>query len=120
LNSQKNGGRILFTKVIEDRNDYNICYQTHDPTAEDISDLLDSDGGVINIPDAYGINRLYAYGASLLVFAENGIWVIKGVDDVFKATEYSVSKISPIGLSNEKTFVSADGTPFWWSRSGIH
>lgn len=120
LESEENGSKILFSKVIESERDYGICYQENDPVAEDISDLLDSDGGVINIPEAYGIRKLYAYGPSLLVFADNGVWIIKGVDQVFKATEFSVSKITGIGILTENSFVNAEGTPFWWSRYGIH
>jgi len=120
LESETNSGTIIFTKVIENERDYNICYQENDPTSEEISDLLDSDGGVIRIPEAYGIDKLFVFGANLIVFANNGIWAIKGVDEVFKATEFSVSKISSVGLTNNKAFVNAENTPFWWSKVGIH
>ena len=50
--------------------------------------LLDTDGGVIRIPDAVKIQRLYAYQNSLFVFAENGAWQIAGVDGVFRAKQF--------------------------------
>ena len=120
LESTKNSGKVLFTKVIVDDSDYGFCYQENDPTSEDISDLLASDGGEINIPDAHGISYLFSVGTNLLVFASNGVWVIKGVDGVFKATEYSVSKISSFGLISAGAFVNANRVPFWWSEIGIH
>ena len=128
LDSQKNSGVILFSRIIEqttsgvafDNSGLGDCFQSNDPTAEDISDLLDTDGGVIRIPDAIGIQRLHSFQNSLFVMAENGIWRIKGIDDVFRATEYSVTKISEVGLRNPSSFVSADGIPFWWSDSGIY
>ncbi len=120
LESEKNGGKILFTQTIKDKGDYENCYQAQDPTSEVISDLLDDDGGEINIPAAYGIRRLFDFGTTLLVFAENGIWQIVGVDGVFKATEYSISKLTNFGLVNPASFVDAGGKPFWWSAAGIH
>ena len=54
------------------------------------------------------------------MFAENGVWQISGVDNVFRATEYSISRITQIGLNNASTFVSVEGVPMWWSKHGIH
>lgn len=120
VNSDENSGTILFTKTITSPSDYERCYQIHDPTAEDISDLLDTDGGAIIIQEAYGIQKLYPFGQSMLVFAENGVWQIGGVDGVFKATEYTVSRVTSFGILNPQTFVDAGGVPFWWSKIGIH
>jgi len=128
LDSQKNSGVILFSRLLEqvtsgvsyDNSGLGDCFQSNDPTAEDISDLLDTDGGVIRIPDAIGIQKLHSYQNSLFVMAENGIWRIKGIDDSFRATEYSVTKISEVGIRNTSSFVSADGIPFWWSDFGIY
>lgn len=120
LESAKNSGSILFSRLIEDLSELGDCYQINDPTSEDISDLLDTDGGVIRIPDAVNIKLLYSFGQALYVFAENGVWSINGVDGVFRATEYSVKRVSNVGLLSPQTFVQAEGVPFWWSRSGIH
>ena len=120
LNSAKNGGRILFSKVIDNISEVGRCYQQNDPTAEDSSDLLATDGGVINLPDAVNIQKLHVQGSSILVFAENGVWQIAGVDNVFRATEYSISHVSSIGINNPETFVDVGGVPMWWSKVGIH
>ncbi len=120
LNSSKNSGAILFSRIVDDQNDLGECHQRNDPTSENLSDLLDNDGGVIEIPDAYNIQKLYAFQGALFVFADNGIWQINGVDGVFRATEYSVNQVSKVGILNQGTFVQADGVPFWWSKYGIH
>lgn len=120
LSSAENAGTILFSKLVDTVSDLGICHQQNDPTSEYLSDLLDTDGGEIKIPDAVKIQRLYAYQTSLFVFAENGIWQISGVDGVFKASAYSVNRVSRIGILNPQTFVAAEGIPFWWSRFGIH
>lgn len=120
LESSENAGTILFSKLVDNTNDLGKCHQQNDPTGEHLSDLYATDGGEIKIPDAIKIQRLYAYQSSLFVFAENGVWQILGVDGIFSASQYSVNRVSRIGLIQPETFVSADGTPFWWSRFGIH
>ena len=120
LKSKKNGSRVFFTRVVENMTQIGNFYQEADPTSENISDLIDSDGGVINIPSASNIRALFEWGNSLLVFAENGVWEISGVDGVFKATEFSVTKIrGVVGLTNPAALVDAEGSPFWWANTGI-
>ena len=119
---------VLFSRIIEgssssvsvDSAGLGDCHSKNDPTTEDFPDLLDDDGGLIRIPEAYGVRKLHSFNNSIFVFAENGVWQIKGVDDVFRATGFAVNKLSSIGLTNKHTFVSADGVPFWWSDIGIH
>ena len=120
LTSAKNGGRILFSKQLDNISEVGQCYQQNDPTSEDLSDLLDTDGGTILIPEAMNIQKLYVVNSSLYVFAENGVWRISGVDNVFRATEYSVQKVTSTGMLNARTFVDVEGIPIWWSKHGIH
>ncbi len=120
VDSAENAGTILFSKLVETVDDLGLCHQQNDPTSEYLSDLVDTDGGVIRIPDAVKIQKLYAYQNSLFVFAENGVWQISGVDGVFRASSFSVNKITRVGILQPETFVEAEGVPFWWSRFGIH
>ena len=120
LESAKNSGVLLFSRQIETLSELGECFQVNDPTSEDISDLLDTDGGVVRIPDAVNIQYLYAFGATLFIFAENGVWSINGVDNVFRATEYSLRRVSYTGILTAESFAEAEGVPFWWSKTGIH
>ena len=120
LDSAKNSGKVYFSRLTERMADVGNCYQVYDPTSEIISDLLDTDGGVVNIPDAHNIRMLHVLGASLLVFAENGVWAVAGVDNVFRATEYAITKISDTGIVNEGSFTIGGGVPIWWSKTGIY
>jgi len=120
LESAKNSGVLLFSRQIESLSELGDCFQVNDPTSEDFSDLLDTDGGVVRIPDAVNIQYLYAFGATLFIFAENGVWSINGVDNVFRATEYSLRRVSYTGMLTAESFVEAEGVPFWWSKTGIH
>ena len=120
LQSSENAGTIMFSRLIESLTDIGECLQRNDPTSEVLSDLLDTDGGVIKIAEAIGIRKLYAIGSMLVVFAENGVWSISGVDGVFRASEYSVKRISDVGIASPESFIDAEGSPIWWSNYGIH
>ncbi len=115
-----NGSKIYFSQQLIDTFDrIGDCHQINDPTSEELSDLLDTDGGFISIPEAHNIKVLHPFGPNLYVMAENGVWQIGGVDDVFRATEYVVSKLTEDGIDSIGSFVSAQGRPYWWSKSGI-
>lgn len=120
LDSSTNGGKIFFSKVIEDETDFGKCYAIADPTAEDTAGVVASDGGYLVIPDAANIRVLFSSGSLLYVFAQNGVWAIGGVDNVFKANEFFVKKISNFGLYSQRTLVNALGTPIFWDTSGIY
>ena len=128
LRSSLNSGTILFSRQLDalsnstsvDSSGLGECYQVNDPTSEELSDVLDTDGGSIRIQEAYNIRKLHVFNNSLFIFAENGVWQIKGIDDVFRATSFSVAKLTGVGIDGEQSFCSANGIPFWWSEFGIH
>ncbi len=119
IDSKLNGGKIFFSQVITTKNSLGKCYQEANPTTEDTAGIIDSDGGYILIPDVSDIKALYSAGSVLYVLASNGVWVIGGVDQVFKATEYYVSRVSNFGIVNRKSLVDVSGTPIYWGVSGI-
>ncbi len=120
MTSAANTSNVFYSQLLDENGKLGECLQQNDPTSEVLSDLLDNDGGVINIPQMYGCKVLHPIGPSLLVFAANGVWLIKGIDDSFRPTGYSVNKISDVGLDYDTSFVSAEGRPYWWSEDGIY
>ena len=126
LGSGKNSGKVLYSRILETIKESSSCtiigecLQQNDPASEYFNDLLETDGGVINIPEANNIKKIYAHNQYLYVFADNGIWVISGPDSRFSASSYYVSKVSNVGLFSIGSFVEAEGVPFWWSKYGIH
>lgn len=126
LGSGTNSGKILYSRIVEtikasaDCSIIGDCFQQNDPVSEYFSDLLDTDGGVINIPDAFNIRKLYTHNQYLYIFADNGVWVVSGPSNQFTATSYYVSKVSNVGIYSSKSFAAAEGVPFWWSKYGIH
>ena len=113
--------KIYFSKIIEQPSDYGRCYQTNDPTGEELSDLLPSDGGVISIPDMGNMIKMAPVGNDLVIFATNGIWRISGSEGVgFRANDYSVSKLSSVPSTSATSFVLVEGTPMFWNNDGIY
>ena len=113
-------GYIFFTRVIQSDDDLGKCYQEADPTDVAISDLIDSDGGSIQIPEATKIVKIAASQASLLVFCENGVWEVYGDTGGFIATSFQTSKISTNGILNPQSVVNVNGTFIYWSKAGIY
>jgi hypothetical protein len=114
--------KIFFSQVVEAETQYGKCYQVADPTDENISDLIPTDGGVLSIPDMREVKRLKAYSSRLLVYATNGVWEIgPGASGYFTADSYSIRKISDVGTTSAMGVCSAaEGQPYYWGVDGIY
>lgn len=111
---------IYFSQIIERDDQLGKCYQLNDPTSKEYFDLIASDGGTIKIQDINTILDMKVIGQSLYVFASNGVWAITGSNDgPFKATDYTVSKISAFPAVSRTSIVDVGGLPLWWNYEGI-
>lgn len=120
VNTRGYNTNIYFSQIIERLEQVQYCYQSGDPTAETVRDLLPSDGGVIVIPEMAEVLALFTYGQALFVGASNGIWMIMGSEGVgFRANDYSVAKVSGTPFLSNISLVFVEGQPMWWNRSGI-
>jgi hypothetical protein len=113
-------GYVFYSRVLRSVNDAGQCHSDADPTSEIDSELVDTDGGYINIPDSGKIYRLMAKGTAVLVFAENGIWAIVGDDGGFRATSHQVMKITDFGVLTGSAIVDAESVAMYWNRGGIY
>ena len=114
---------IYFTRILKsgETAKFGDCYQASDPTSETLYDLLPNDGGVIAIPEAGTIIKLWSMQGGLVVFASNGIWQITGSTGIgFTATDYTVRQISSIKAISHTSFVNLGGFPSWWSSEGVY
>ena len=96
------------------------CYSKNDPTAEQLSDILDTDGGVIQIDEAINIKQVSPYSNGVLVYAENGLWYIGGPETGFTATNFSRNLVSTAGISSPQSVITVEGDQFYWSPEGIY
>lgn len=113
-------GKIYFTQIIETDTQFGKCYQEADPTAEEVSALVPSDGGVIRIPGAGKIFKLANLGNYLLVFASRGVWMLAGSQGVgFAANDYTRSFLSAVSSISATSFVDIQGYPSFWNIDGI-
>jgi hypothetical protein len=113
-------GMIFFTQLVDNKNDLIKCYSVNDITSEEFPDILPTDGGTINIPEASRILKLINKDTSLLVFAENGVWQITGPDGVFKGDDFSISQVTNIGCIGADTIVNAEGVIYYWGKGGVY
>ncbi len=114
-------GKLYYTQVVEEDSQIGRCYQKNDPTSEDYSDLLATDGGVVDILEANQIVKLVPLQNNLFVFCTNGIWIVTGSQGTgFVANDYSVEKISSIATLSAYSFVLVEGTPIWFTNDAIY
>jgi len=90
-------------------------------TSEHAFDLLQTDGGEIQILDCATIIKMVPMRTTLVIFATNGVWGISGSQGIgFTATDFSVNKISSVPCISKDSFVDVGGMPIWWNYDGIY
>jgi len=122
VESENINGHVFFSQVVTKRDRIGKCYQSSDPTTEELNDLLDSDGGVIVIPEMGNVKGTFVTGRFLIIFADNGIWSISGngTDEAFAADSFAVDNVTSIGCVGGDTIVNAAGVVHWWAEDGIY
>ena len=113
-------GYIFFTQIITSDDQLGKCHQETDPTDTALNDVVASDGGTVQIPDCSKIIKIVPSQASLLIFAENGVWELYGDTGGFNATSFQLGKISDNGVLNADSIVFVNGAFFYWSNAGIY
>jgi hypothetical protein len=120
-NSPKMSSYVLFSKVVDNTADINLCYQEGDPTSKNNPEIIDTDGGFIRINEAYGIKRLINLGSSLMVVASNGVWrIVGGTDNGFTATSYIVDKVTDRGCTSQDSVAVIDNSFMFWGDDAIY
>jgi len=118
---ETNGGNLYYSQVLEGAGKEGLCYQSADPSAEDINDLLATDGGIIRIPDSGTIKKIIRISNSIVVFSSNGVWEVSGNgEDGFSATSQEVNNISEVGVASASSVIHVEGSVFFWSDGGIY
>ena len=114
-------GEVYYSQVLTDISKADKCYQEADPTAEDINELVATDGGYIDITGISKAHKMVSIGTELIILADNGIWSISGSgDEGFSAVSQEVRKVTNVGAINADTSIEAENTIFYWSSGGIY
>jgi len=113
--------RIFFSQILDTAGKEGKCYQINDPTSENLSDALPTDGGVIVIPEIGTLFKMVPLGTDLFVFASNGVWSISGNSGIgFTANDYAIKKVSSVPCVSSSSFVIVNYLPLWWNYDGIY
>lgn len=115
------GDTVLFSQTITDENKgYDKCYQNADPTSEEISDLLPTDGGIVKFQTMGDGVALEVFNRGVIVFGRDVVnGLISPSDGRFTATEYDTVELSRAGIIGAKSVVQANGIVYYWSPLGI-
>lgn len=119
-NSTKLGSWVFFSQVTTGDDKYGSCYQAGDPTSEQNSDLVASDGGTIIVHGAGEIKRLVPTTSGMLIFADNGVWAVTGtISAGFSADGYEVKQVTTMGAISGATIVPVNDTIMYWAADGV-
>lgn len=115
------GDTVLFSQTInEDANNIGKCYQEADPTSEEISDIIDTDGGHVKFQAMGEGLALTTFNRGVLVFGREKVYgLLSPRDKKFSATEYDTIELSSAGLAGNKSVVSVSDSVYYWSPLGI-
>lgn len=115
------GDVLLYSQVIaEDITKADNCYTEADPTGEEISDVIETDGGLISLPDIGEGLKLQVVGDSLLIFGTRGNMMLSGTaNNIFTATAYSAGTVPAVPTQAPDSFVSTEYGVFYWGVTGI-
>jgi hypothetical protein len=113
--------KLYFSQIVEDREQYGKCYQEADPTDQNIPDLIETDGGVITIPDLGQVTRMVPFEESLVIFTEDGVWEISGsFREYFSALNYKVRKLSDAKVYAPQGITHSEDRLFYAAGDGLH
>lgn len=115
------GDVLLYSQMIsEDISRADQCYSDADPTSEELSDVIETDGGLISLPDIGDGIKLAAVGSYLCVFGTRGNVYISGTaNNIFTATAYSQGSLLAVPTQAPDSFVSTEFGVFYWGTTGI-
>jgi hypothetical protein len=113
-------GFVFYSRIIRTPQDFGQCHSDADPTSEIDNSIAEPDGGYINIPDSGKIYKLVPLNDTLYVFAQNGVWALRGGDSGFNAVEQQVQKVSDFGVVSGTSVVKTEDAIMYWSKAGIY
>ena len=116
---QNRKARILVSQIAKDVESLARCHQDADPTADEINDLIATDGIVLN---PVGMGRPIAMretSKGLIIFCSNGAWVLRGTAGAFSAIDFELVKIDEFKFNSPQSVQVVGDAVFFATESGI-
>ena len=112
---------VLYSQILaEDCTLADRCYQAADPTSEDVSDPVDTDGGHMQIQECGEILRMAVLGSAIVFFGTKGIVALRPGDNAgFTPTSYIKSVVSTVGVLGKWAVCEAGNAVVFWNHLGI-
>jgi hypothetical protein len=116
------GNTVLFSQTLSTNNkNFDKCYQDADPTSEEVSDVVATDGGMIQLLSLGRGKALKSFYRGVIVFGDEEVTgVLSNYINLFSANDYDVVKITNAGLTSKYSVVETDSNVFYWSNHGIY
>ena len=111
--------QVLFSQVVDKDGKLVRFMQEADPFDAADPELVDGDGGIIYVQGAGLVKRLIAIKSSIFAGTSNGLWQIRGADDIFKATGYSSSKVLTDSLPGPNSAIQTGDTIIIFGQNNI-
>ncbi len=119
-NVQGEVGGIFYSQQLITPDREGLTFQEADPTADDINDLVDTDGGFLPTPGVGEILSLVELGNGVVVFASNGVRFVTGADGTgLTATNIKLVKTSKVGTLSASSIVEAEDSIMYFAVDGI-
>lgn len=115
------GDTVLFSQVLKDNGEgFDACHQEADPTSEEISDVVPTDGGYVKFPAMGEGQAIESFNRGVIVFGKSNVFgIISPAEQVLTATSYDIVELSRAGLIGPESVVSTSDQIFYWSPLGI-
>lgn len=119
-NVQGRVGGVFYSQQLITPDRIGNAFQEADPTAQDINDLIDTDGGFLPMPGVGEVYILREMASGVVAIASNGVWFITGADGAgLSATNIKLDRISKVGALSASSVVEAEGNIFYFGIDGI-
>ncbi len=118
---QNRGNGIYYSQQLLTDDRASKCFQEADPTADEINDLVATDGGFLPTPGVSQIIAMEEFANGIVILATNGVWYLSGSElgSGFSATSLRLDKVHSAGALSASSVVLAEGQLFYWGTEGI-
>lgn len=112
--------KVFYSQIIESDSNIGSCFSAADPTREEEAQVVDTDGGVLTIPEMGQLRGFLVVGDKLVLMASNGVWSIGGsADTYFKATSYAIRHLVQATIPENQHGLLVDQLPLLLAREGV-